>query len=339
MAEEYIAGESIMNNEPRGEAPGVVYEKHLGEQGQAAAATIGPSVVCVGPDLTDLNREDVSNTVEFASRVATNKTKENAAAWFTEYVDSISKLGWGKQATRHGELDLSRVTVGTTVAKLIKDVVQTDSEWDEKRKKLLDLALSSLVNKEDRRKLLNKFTSDKNDVALAVSIVTIQDGNLAMRTIGFHLQATEKIRDCLLFKISKKNIKISLDVTDFFANQPVLDDTRKKLEEKLGAARGGWRSLSHPEPKIMMEKEVSHLAGGGERNGSPSLGHLRLFSPPNTPPPSHVALSLQRKTTEYDRTEFPKEVAVNRDSGGREEPEGGMAHPGGPLADNTFIHV
>ncbi|KAF8878767.1 hypothetical protein BD779DRAFT_1180359 [Infundibulicybe gibba] len=75
----------------------------LGRQGGEAAATIDQTVVSVVADLTDLNRRDVSNTLEFASRYADGLVPmgEDSASWswFRNFTSAIPQLGWTAHTT------------------------------------------------------------------------------------------------------------------------------------------------------------------------------------------------------------------------------------------------
>ncbi|KAF8868489.1 hypothetical protein BD779DRAFT_1683734 [Infundibulicybe gibba] len=212
---------------------------HLGTAGKDAGATIGCLLLPASMVSTEYV-EDVSNTLEFASRASNHIAKENSKQWFTEYVNSISKLGWGKQAIKRREVSLSQVTTGTSFAGLIKNLVQADDSFDAAQKKVIGLTLDSLMKQQSRRALFNSFNSGGKDSTFAVTAATVKNGALAMRMAGFYFEANENVKDCFFFKINKTNIRIWIETTDVFANQKTIDANRKKIEDKLKGAAGDY---------------------------------------------------------------------------------------------------
>ncbi|KAF8896042.1 hypothetical protein BD779DRAFT_1493701 [Infundibulicybe gibba] len=206
---------------------------HLGTPGKEAGATYGQSVVSVVADLTGLNRRDVSNSLEFASRASNHVAKENTKEWFKEYIESVAKLGWAKQSIKSHEIDLSSVSPGTTFATLVKEIVQKDPDFNDSQKKVVILTLDSLIKQQSRRELFNSFTSGGKESTFGVTAAAVKNGSLSLRMVGFYFEANQTVTDCLLFKVSKSNIKISTHTTDAFANQGTLDANRAKIEAKL----------------------------------------------------------------------------------------------------------
>ncbi|KAF8896048.1 hypothetical protein BD779DRAFT_1667915 [Infundibulicybe gibba] len=215
-------------------------EGHLGKEGQEAGATIGQTVVSIVAGLDGMNRRDVSNTLEFASRASNHVAKENSQKWFTEYVGSISKLGWGKQAIKDRQVDLSQVTTGTSFADLIKDLINADNSFTDEQKKVIGLTLDSMMKQQSRRALFNSFNSGGKDSTFSVTAATVKNGALAMRLVGFYFSANQNVTDCLFFKINKTNITIRTQTTDVFANQGTIDANREKIEAKLHKAAGDY---------------------------------------------------------------------------------------------------
>ncbi|KAF8896099.1 hypothetical protein BD779DRAFT_561777 [Infundibulicybe gibba] len=215
-------------------------EGHLGQAGQEAGATIGQSVVSIVAGLDGMNRRDVSNTLEFASRASNHVAQTNSQQWFTDYVDSISKLGWGKQAITDRQVDLSQVTTGTSFADLIKDLINADNSFTDEQKKVIGLTLDSLLKQQNRRALFNSFNSGGSDSTFSVTAATVKNGALALRMVGFYFSATQNVTDCLFFSINKTNITIRTQTTDVFANQGTIDANRASIEAKLHAATGDY---------------------------------------------------------------------------------------------------
>ncbi|KAF8896100.1 hypothetical protein BD779DRAFT_1493993, partial [Infundibulicybe gibba] len=191
-------------------------EGHLGTPGKEAGATYGQSVVSVVADLTGLNR--MLQTHWSLPRASNHIAKEDTKEWFTEYIESVAKLGWAKQAIKHvdcGEpslepsshkIDLSSVSPGTTFATLVNEIVQKDPNFDDSQKKVVKLTLDSLVTQQSRHELFNSFTSGGT---FGVTAAAVKSGALSLRMVAFYFEANQTVTDCLLFKVSESNIKIS----------------------------------------------------------------------------------------------------------------------------------
>ncbi|KAF8873987.1 hypothetical protein BD779DRAFT_1476745 [Infundibulicybe gibba] len=210
MAEAYIA-RTALHNGPRSAiaissnaGPG----EHLGKPGHKAGATIGQSIMSVTGDLSIVNR-----------------------------------IGWVKQSIEHRNVDLSHIPdSGTSMVQLVMDLVHDDHGFNGEEKESINHSLNSLTKREDphQRELFNAFVRKGRNIVFAVSAAGSKNGNLTLRTIGFECEATEEITDCLVFKVTKKNIKISLVIVDFVAIQGVLDATRHAVEEKINRSNGVW---------------------------------------------------------------------------------------------------
>ncbi|KAF8873990.1 hypothetical protein BD779DRAFT_276899 [Infundibulicybe gibba] len=238
--EAYIAS-TILHDGPQGlvassnGGPG----SHFGKPGQAAAATIGQSVVCVTAELAAMNREDTSNT-EFGWR--TSEGMGSPEARFKGYMDSISRIGWVPTDTEHRKVDLSSFTA-VTLVDFVKQVVHSSSGFSSEQQEIMKRALDSLVKEKDRRELFNAFVREGKNIVFALTAAGVKDGVLTLRTVEFGCKSEEVITDCLLFRFNlfqAAAFEISLTIFDFVANQGLLDAGRKRIEEHICASTGVW---------------------------------------------------------------------------------------------------
>ncbi|KAF8878762.1 hypothetical protein BD779DRAFT_1676741 [Infundibulicybe gibba] len=231
----------------------------LGQQGREAAATIGQTVVSVVADLNDLNRRDVSNTLEFASRYANAlvpKGEESASwSWFHDFTSAIPTSDGLR--TRMGTFNgSSEMPAGTnTIAELVVGIANTGSTFDPIQRQLVQRTMNAmtLAASTGTMGLFGQFEASKRDKSFTVTAASAKDGVLTMRTIGLEFQSTGgSMRSngqfggivqkggVLFYKYWEAWTNSTKEIVDFTANQPFLDAHREDIEQRLQKSAGEY---------------------------------------------------------------------------------------------------
>ncbi|KAF8878764.1 hypothetical protein BD779DRAFT_1179834 [Infundibulicybe gibba] len=215
---------------------------YLGNQGEEAIATVDQTLVSVAADLTDLNRRDVCNTLEFASRYADSlipKGEDSATwSWFHNYISAIPKLGWTKHTDGPQDVDLKQMPASvSTVADLIVGIANADSTFSLIQRQLIQRTMNAmmLAAATGVMGLFDKLgTGSITEVSKSFSVTAacIKDGVLTMRTVGVEFRSTESG--------TSSSQSVTKEIFDFTADQSFLDAHRKDVEQRLQESAGKY---------------------------------------------------------------------------------------------------
>ncbi|KAI5991767.1 32 kDa-cell wall symbiosis regulated acidic polypeptide [Pisolithus marmoratus] len=217
--------------------------KYLGEAGEEGAATVGGTLVSVLANLTGINRTDVANSLEFASRVAAKEVgdDDHTAAYWRAFSASILQIGWLKQADQWSSDFINGQTSGAeNFSDYVIENVRNDPLYSDAEKSVVIRAMESLRSQAEKRAFFRRFTAGGSKGSFGVNAATVTNGALAMRFSAFAFNCNAVVDDYLIFSIKNITADVQKNNVDVAANQRTIDAVRKQIEEKLDQAAGDY---------------------------------------------------------------------------------------------------
>ncbi|KAI6141314.1 32 kDa-cell wall symbiosis regulated acidic polypeptide [Pisolithus tinctorius] len=217
--------------------------KFLGEPGQDGAAAVGGTLVSVLANLTGLNRTDVANSLEFASRVAAKEVgaDDHTEAYWNAFKTSIFQIGWFKQQDQWSSDFIDGTTTGAeNFSDYVIENVRNDPLYSEAEKSVVIRAMESLRSQAEKRAFFRSFTAGGSKGSFGVNAASVTNGALAMRFSAFTFNCNARVDDYLIFSIKNIKADVRKDNVDAAANQRTIDAVRQQIEDKLDQAAGDY---------------------------------------------------------------------------------------------------
>ncbi|KAI6141303.1 symbiosis regulated acidic polypeptide SRAP32-2 [Pisolithus tinctorius] len=219
--------------------------KPFGRSSGHEAAIIGGTLLSVLDNLTEQNRMDVANSLEYATHVALQKTTEDEdfEKFWDEYMNCLFSIGWEKIQDEQANLSLDETTSDTgTVCDFVIDNIRNDPLYTEEEKDLVIQGLEIVRNQTSHREFFRRFTVRKSRGLLGVSTASVEDGVLKLRYSGFMFSCNAEVED--YFNTSTAHIEFVArkEIVEARADQGTIDRLRAQIEEELEQASGDYVS-------------------------------------------------------------------------------------------------
>ncbi|KAI5984583.1 32 kDa-cell wall symbiosis regulated acidic polypeptide [Pisolithus marmoratus] len=217
--------------------------KFLGEPGEDGAAAVGGTLVSVLANLTGMNRRDVANSLEFASRVAAKEVgaDDHTEAYWNAFKVSIFQIGWFKQQDQWSSDFIDGQTTGAeNFSDYVIENVRNDPLYTTAEKNVVIQALESLRSQAEKRAFFRRFTAGGSKGSFGVNAATVHNEALAMRFSAFTFNCNAVVDDYLIFSIKNIKADVRKDNVDAAANQRTIDAVRSQIEAKLDEAAGDY---------------------------------------------------------------------------------------------------
>ncbi|KAI6141344.1 32 kDa-cell wall symbiosis regulated acidic polypeptide [Pisolithus tinctorius] len=217
--------------------------KFLGEPGQDGAAAIGGTLVSVLANLTGLNRRDVANSLEFASRVAAKKVgaDDHTEAYWNAFKACIFQIGWFKLDDQWSSDFIDGTTTGAeNFSDYVIENVRNDLLYSKAEKSVVIRAMESLRSQAEKRAFFRGFTASGSKGSFSVNAASVKNGALAMRFSAFTFNCNARVDDYLIFSIKNIKADVRKDNVDMAASQGIIDALRPHIEDALGNVAGDY---------------------------------------------------------------------------------------------------
>lgn len=215
----------------------------FGRSSGPEAAIIGGTVSSVLGNLTEQNRRDVANSLEYATHVAHQKTSEDEGfeRFWEEYMDCLFSIGWEKTRNEWSNLSLEDTTsdVGTFCDCVI-DNIRNDPLYTQDEKDLIIRGLEVIRSQIDKHEFFRRFTVRKSRGALGVSTALVEDDVLKLRFSAFMFNCDADVQDYLTSSIAHITFDAKKGIIAARADQDSIDLHRAQLEEELEQASGDY---------------------------------------------------------------------------------------------------
>lgn len=217
--------------------------KPFGRSSGPEAAIIGGTLLSVLDNLTEQNRRDVANSLEYATHIALQETTEDEGfeRFWDEYTNCLFSIGWEKIRDEQSDLSLEDTTsdIGTFCDYVI-DNIRNDPLYTQEEKDLVIHGLDIIRNQSGHREFFRRFTVRKNHGLLGVSTASVEDGVLKLRYSGFMFSCNVEVEDYLNTNIAHIEFVARKGIVEARADQGTIDRLRAQIEEELEQASGDY---------------------------------------------------------------------------------------------------
>ncbi|KAI5987083.1 symbiosis regulated acidic polypeptide SRAP32-3 [Pisolithus albus] len=217
--------------------------KYLGEPGKDGAATIGAILVSVLANLSEDNRTDIANCLEYASRHAAQEVGEDihTPEYWTKFERSFHLLGWFRQKHQRSEDFIHGQTTGAqNLGDYLIDNVKSNPRYSSTEREVIIRAFQSLRSQPDKRAFFKRFTAGGNKGSIGVSVATVTNGTLRMLFSGFTFSCSAVVDDYLISSIQNIDVAVKKDEVIFEADQNAMDASRGQLGASLDEMTGDY---------------------------------------------------------------------------------------------------
>lgn len=211
--------------------------ENLGEEGMDGAATVGPALISVLANLTGLNRRDVANSLEFASRVAARQVGSGGThteRYWAAFLASITRIGWFSQQDEWSSDFIEGTTTGPeNFSEYVIENVRNDPLYSDAERSVIIRSLESLRSQTEKRAFFRRFTAGGRKGSFGVNSATVTNGALAMRFSAFAFNCNAVVDDYLVFSITNISADVRKNNVVIAANQRTIDRIRQSIEDRL----------------------------------------------------------------------------------------------------------
>ncbi|KAI6039594.1 32 kDa-cell wall symbiosis regulated acidic polypeptide [Pisolithus marmoratus] len=211
--------------------------KFLDEPGKDGAAAVCGTLVSVLANLSEQNRTDVANSLEFASRVAMREvgSGDYTPAYWKEVKKVLFHIGWSKQRDECSKDVIDGQTAGSeNFSDYAIENVRNDPLYSDAEKSVVIRSMESLRSHAEKRAFFIGFTAGGRKGSFAVSVATTNNGALTMRLSAFTFNCNAAVDDYLISSIKNIRADVGKDDVVVTGDQKIIDSLRSKIEEKLG---------------------------------------------------------------------------------------------------------
>lgn len=215
----------------------------FGRSSGPEAAIIGGTVSSVLGNLTEQNKRDVANSLEYATHVAHQKTSEDEGfeRFWEEYMNCLFSIGWEGIRNEWSNLSLEDTTSNVeTFCDYVIDNIRNDPLYTQDEKDLIIQALEVIRNQADKHEFFRRFTVRKSFGALGICTALVEDGVLKLRFSAFMFSCDADVQDYLTTSIAHITFNAKKGVIAARADQGTIDLYRARIEEELEQASGDY---------------------------------------------------------------------------------------------------
>ncbi|KAF8875505.1 hypothetical protein BD779DRAFT_210737 [Infundibulicybe gibba] len=179
--------------------------------------------------LSSENKRDITNTLEFASRTASDPDpKDKSRSWFHDFISAIAKLGWTMQTPGPEDVDLGRTPGTSAIGKLIIKMANGMGIAIEVREGSISIPSRRQLAREPG--LFSQCSAGANNSMTTVADVGLQNDVLTMQIVAVKFEYKE---DAGPFGQFSSSHTVRAERFYFTASQPFLDAHREEVERKL----------------------------------------------------------------------------------------------------------
>ncbi|KAI5984160.1 symbiosis regulated acidic polypeptide SRAP32-2 [Pisolithus albus] len=207
------------------------------------AAIIGGTVSSVLGNLSEQNKRDVANSLEYATHIAHQKTSEDEGfeRFWEEYMNCLFSIGWERTRNEWSNLSLEDTTSDVeTFCDYVIDNIRNDPLYTQDEKDLIIRALEVLRSQTDKHEFFRRFTVRKSFGVLGVSTALVEDDVLKLRFSAFMFSCDAEVEDYLTTSIAHIRFDAKKGVIAARADQGIIDWYRAQIEEELERASGDY---------------------------------------------------------------------------------------------------
>ncbi|KAI6027050.1 hypothetical protein EDC04DRAFT_2606029 [Pisolithus marmoratus] len=234
--------------------------KPFGRSSGPEAAIIGSTVSSVLGSLTEQNRvtrdasnytlqltrvvqRDVANSLEYATHVAHQKTREDEGyeRFWEEYMDCLFRIGWDKTRNEWSNLSLMDTTSDIqTFCDYVTDNIRNDPLYTQEEKDLIIQGLEIIRSQTSKQEFFRRFTVRKSRGTLGICTASVENEVLKLRFSAFMFSCDADVEDFIVTSIAYITFDAKKGIVGARADQGTIDRLRAQIEEELEQASGDY---------------------------------------------------------------------------------------------------
>ncbi|KAI5991766.1 symbiosis regulated acidic polypeptide SRAP32-2 [Pisolithus marmoratus] len=217
--------------------------KPFGRSSGPEAAIIGGTVSSVLGNLTEQNRRDVANSLEYATHVAHQKTREDEGyeRFWEEYMDCLFRIGWDKTRNEWSNLSLVDTTSDIqTFCDYVTDNIRKDPLYTQEEKDLIIQGLEIIRSQTSKQEFFRRFTVRKSRGTLGICTASVENDVLKLRFSAFMFSCDADVEDFIVTSIAYITFDAKKGIVGARADQCTIDRLRAQIEEELEQASGDY---------------------------------------------------------------------------------------------------